>query len=83
MGTSLVLLNTGIDELGNPRLRDAAGASRSAGHRIGPADPTPALQALPPSRGRLAGLVHSFSRAALLGRADSERPGSAPEGERA
>ena len=27
MGTALVLLNSGIDELGNPRLRDAGGAS--------------------------------------------------------
>jgi peptide/nickel transport system permease protein len=83
MGTSLVLLNTGIDELGNPRLRDAAGASRIAGHRMGPADPTPALQALPRSRGRLAGLVHSFSRAALLERTGSDRPGRAAGGERA
>ena len=31
MGTALVLLNTGMDELGNPRLRDAARADRVGG----------------------------------------------------
>jgi peptide/nickel transport system permease protein len=36
IGTGLVLLNTGIDELANPRLRDAGGVGR-------PADPTPVL----------------------------------------
>jgi peptide/nickel transport system permease protein len=43
MGVGLVLLNTGIDELGNPRLRDASRASRIAGRRMRPADPTPVL----------------------------------------
>ena len=43
MGAGLVLLNTGIDELGNPRLRDASRASRIAGRRMRPADPTPVL----------------------------------------
>jgi len=43
MGTGLVLLNTGIDELGNPRLRDATRTSRVAGRRIPPTDPTPVL----------------------------------------
>jgi len=43
MGAGLVLLNTGIDELGNPRLRDASRATRIAGRRMRPADPTPVL----------------------------------------
>jgi peptide/nickel transport system permease protein len=43
MGTALVLLNTGIDELGNPRLRDASRASRVGGRRQHPMDPTPVL----------------------------------------
>ena len=48
IGTALVLLNTGIDELGNPRLRDAASAIRSTAAGSGPADPTPVWQAVPP-----------------------------------
>ncbi|HET9060721.1 MAG TPA: hypothetical protein VFN61_12435, partial [Acidimicrobiales bacterium] len=40
MGTGLVLLNFGIDEIGNPRLRDA-GAARRLGVKWAPADPTP------------------------------------------
>jgi peptide/nickel transport system permease protein len=44
MGTALVLLNTGIDELGNPRLRDATRASRIAGRRVLPTAPTPVLE---------------------------------------
>jgi peptide/nickel transport system permease protein len=66
MGTALVLMNTGIDELGNPRLRDASSANRIAGRRMRPADPTPVWQPTPAGRSRLAGLVHSFSRASLL-----------------
>jgi len=66
MGTALVLLNTGIDELGNPRLRDASRAARIGGRRQWPADPTPVLHALPPPRGKLADFVHSFSRSSLL-----------------
>jgi peptide/nickel transport system permease protein len=65
MGTALVLLNTGIDELGNPRLRDASYANRISGHRLRPTDPTPVLQAMP-QRGPLARFVHSFSRSSLL-----------------
>lgn len=41
MGTALVLFNTGIDELGNPRLRDATRASKVAGRRVLPTEPTP------------------------------------------
>jgi peptide/nickel transport system permease protein len=67
MGTGLVLLNTGIDELSNPRLRDARSSTKIAGHRIWPTDPTPVLgMAKVTTRGRLAALVHSFSRSSLL-----------------
>jgi peptide/nickel transport system permease protein len=69
MGTALVLLNTGIDELGNPRLRDASHATRIGGHRQRPADPTPVLHAAPASRSQRTGLgsiAASFSRSSLL-----------------
>lgn len=70
MGTALVLLNFGIDEVGNPRLR-ATGLSRVAGHRLFPADPTPVLHAMPQQRGPVHALLHSFSRSSLL----DDRPG--------
>jgi peptide/nickel transport system permease protein len=66
IGTSLVLLNTGIDELGSPRLRAARGAAKIAGRRIWPTDPTPVLAQLTARRGRLGGFLHSFSRGSLL-----------------
>ena len=66
LGTALVLLNTGFDELGNPRLRDAANASTIAGRRLRPTDPTPVLLAEPTRRGRVGGFLHSFSRSSLL-----------------
>jgi peptide/nickel transport system permease protein len=66
IGTGLVLLNTGIDELGNPRLRDATSASRIAGHWLPPADPTPVLAEVVQHRGKLSGFLHSFSRNSLL-----------------
>jgi peptide/nickel transport system permease protein len=66
MGTGLVLLNTGIDELGNPRLRDASSASRIAGRWLRPTDPTPVLQDVMQRRTGLAGFLHSFSRSSLL-----------------
>ena len=66
IGTGLVLLNTGIDELGNPRLRDASSASRIAGHWIRPTGPTPVLAEVSQRRTRLAGFLHSFSRSSLL-----------------
>jgi ABC-type dipeptide/oligopeptide/nickel transport system permease subunit len=50
MGTALVLLNSGIDELGNPRLRDAGGASAAAWKHLRPTDPTPVLQTAPARR---------------------------------
>jgi peptide/nickel transport system permease protein len=66
MGTALVLLNTGIDELGNPRLRDASSASRIAGRWLKPADPTPVLSEISLRRTGFAGFLHSFSRSSLL-----------------
>jgi peptide/nickel transport system permease protein len=72
MGLALVLLNTGIDELGNPRLRAASSLSRVAGHRMYPADPTPVLHAMLEQRGPVRRLMHSFSRSSLL----DDRPGS-------
>jgi len=66
IGTALVLLNTGIDELGNPRLRGADGASAGAWRGLRPTDPTPVLEAASPRRGRLADFLHSFSRSSLL-----------------
>ena len=66
IGTSLVLINTGIDELGNPRLRDANSASRIAGRRMRPTDPTPVLASLEPRRSPVAAFLHSFSRRSIL-----------------
>lgn len=44
LGTSLVLLNFGLDELGNPRLR-AAGRDLRIGRRVWrPSDPTPVIR---------------------------------------
>jgi peptide/nickel transport system permease protein len=63
IGTSLVLLNSGIDQLTNPRLRDAQVV---AGRRARPADPTPVLAEMEPRRGPVAAFLHSFSRASLL-----------------
>jgi peptide/nickel transport system permease protein len=68
MGTSLVLLNTGIDEFGNPRLRDAAKAVRIGGRKQFPADPTPVLQPEAQPRSGFGRLVGSFSRASLADR---------------
>jgi peptide/nickel transport system permease protein len=71
MGTALVLLNTGIDELGNPRLRDASSASRIAGHWLKPANPTPVLSEISQRRNGFAGLLHSFSRSSLVDNAEA------------
>ena len=71
MGTALVLLNTGIDELGNPRLRDANSASRIAGRWLKPADPTPVLADISQRRGGFAGFLHSFSRSSLLDKGEA------------
>ena len=66
MGVSLVLLNSGIDEIGNPRLRASRGMARIAGHRIWPTDPTPVYAQLTAQRSRLGAFLHSFSRSSLL-----------------
>jgi peptide/nickel transport system permease protein len=73
IGTGLVLLNTGIDELGNPRLRDAASASRIAGRWLRPADPTPVLSDISQRRRGLSGFLHSFSRSSLLDETEGGR----------
>jgi peptide/nickel transport system permease protein len=72
IGLALVLLNFGIDELGNPRLRAAGNLNRVGGHRLYPADPTPVLYAMPQEHGPVGRLLHSFSRSSLL----DDRPGS-------
>jgi hypothetical protein len=61
-----VLLNSGIDEIGNPRLRASRGSAKIAGRRVWTTDPTPVLAQLTASRGRLATFLHSFSRSSLL-----------------
>jgi peptide/nickel transport system permease protein len=66
MGTGLVLLNTGIDEFGNPRLRDATASSRISGRRIRPTAPTPVLADLAAGGGRVQAFLHSFSRSSLV-----------------
>ena len=43
LGMSLVLLNFGLDELGNPRLRDTRGRKRR-GRKQRPSDPTPVVR---------------------------------------
>ena len=77
MGTALVLLNTGIDELGNPRLRDANQRAKVNGRRLQPADPTPVQHATPtPRPSVVTAFVRSFSRSAYL--ADRAARTSAP-----
>jgi peptide/nickel transport system permease protein len=66
IGTSLVLLNSGLDELGSPRLRASRGTAKVAGHKIWPTDPTPVLAQLQSSRGRLGSFLYSFSRRSML-----------------
>ena len=45
LGMSLVLLNFGLDELGNPRLRDTAARRTTRGaRRLQPTDPTPVMR---------------------------------------
>jgi peptide/nickel transport system permease protein len=66
IGTSLVLLNNGLDELGSPRLRATRGTAKVAGHRIWPTDPTPVLAQLGADHSRLGSFLHSFSRRSLL-----------------
>jgi peptide/nickel transport system permease protein len=66
IGTSLVLLNSGLDELGSPRLRATRGTAKVAGHKIWPTDPTPVLAQLQGSRGRIGSFLYSFSRRSML-----------------
>lgn len=73
IGTGLVLLNTGIDQLSNPRLRDAGGTRKFAGRTWYPADPTPIEHVIVPRPSRLAGALHSFSRASMFEPEPSQR----------
>jgi peptide/nickel transport system permease protein len=66
IGTSLVLLNSGLDELGSPRLRATRGTAKVAGHKIWPTDPTPVLAQLQSGRSRFGSFVYSFSRRSML-----------------
>ncbi len=64
LATGLVLLNFGLDELGNPRLRAAAGASRIGGRRWRPSDPTPVIRALVAPDPGASRVVHGAARVA-------------------
>ena len=66
IGTSLVLINSGLDELGSPRLRATRGTAKVAGHKIWPTDPTPVLAVLQADRSRLGSFLYSFSRRSML-----------------
>ena len=68
MGTGLVLLNFGIDELGNPRLRDVANARRLGARKWFPADPTLVLRSPAPYSARLP----------VVGSGAGDRSGPAP-----
>ncbi|HET6187503.1 MAG TPA: ABC transporter permease, partial [Trebonia sp.] len=69
MGTSLVLLNSGIDEIGNPRLRSSHETGRINGHRVWTTDPTPVLSQLNAPRSKVGQFAYSFSRSSQLDRA--------------
>ena len=67
IGTSLVLLNTGFDELGSPRLRASRGARQDRGPPgLGDRPDPGARRSSPPRRGRVCAFLHSFSRSSLL-----------------
>ena len=66
LGTGLVLLNFGIDEIGNPRLRDASGASKIGGKAWRPSDPTPVVLAGSPAP-RARSFASAFSRRSAPG----------------
>ena len=77
MGLALVLLNTGIDELGNPRLRDANQRAKVNGRRLRPSDPTPVLHATPaPRPTAVTAFMRSFSRSAYLADRAASRDGA-------
>ena len=85
IGTALVLLNTGMDELGNPRLRDANQRAKVDGRRLQPTAPTPVLHAVltPGRRGPVTAFMRSFSRTAYLSdRARRISASQASEGQR-
>jgi peptide/nickel transport system permease protein len=78
IGTGLVLLNFGLDELGNPRLRDAAFQKRIGGHAWRPADPTPVL--LDSAIGGGGRRQRQADRAIALRRERMIKNGTAPNG---
>ncbi len=78
MGTSLVLLNSGIDEIGNPRLRASRETHRIGGHRTWTTDPTPVLSQLTATRGKVGQFAYSFSRSSLLDRAAAKNGANGP-----
>jgi peptide/nickel transport system permease protein len=65
IGTGLVLMNFGIDELGNPRLRSTTGMIKVGGRWWGQTDPTPVLGRDQRRPSRVSSFLHSFSREAL------------------
>ncbi|HTT88377.1 MAG TPA: ABC transporter permease [Acidimicrobiales bacterium] len=65
IGTALVLLNFGIDELGNPRLRSGSGTIKVGGKWWGQTDPTPVLSQAQRRPSRAGSFLHSFSRESL------------------
>lgn len=60
-GTGLVLVNFGLDQVGNPRLRDTAGRRSPIGRTWRQADPTVVVDDMPgtASRRRVGALAHS------------------------
>ena len=68
LAAALVLLNFGIDELGNPRLRDATRHRHIGRQHWRPSDPTPVDRSASPggARRRVGAFAHSFSRSSLL-----------------
>jgi hypothetical protein len=60
-GTGLVLVNFGLDQLGNPRLRDTAGRRSPIGRTWRQADPTVVIDAVQAttSRRHVGVLAHS------------------------
>ncbi len=69
----LVLLNFGLDEFGNPRLRNASRRQRIGGQAWRPSDPTPVVRDGEGSRRRL---VPAMATASLSVPADGGRPRS-------
>jgi len=75
IGTGLVLVNFGLDELGNPRLRDSGASRRVNGRLWSPSDPTVVESAMVPgARGR------RWLRGTLSRRGSNDSGGNDPNG---